>query len=76
MEQVFHTLESEFKGKIAFINIDVNNPDEQQLCSRYKIQYIPTTYFMNSKGETVYNYVGVIPTEEMRTKLNDLLEDR
>jgi len=69
-------LEPEFKGKVAFVNIDVNNPVEQALCSRYQIQYIPTTYFLNSKGEVAFNYVGVIQQDEMRAKLKALAEGK
>ena len=76
MEQVFHTLEPEFKGKVAFVNIDVNDPVEQALCLQYQIQYIPTTYFLNSQGEPTFNYGGVIHQEEMRAKIKALAEGR
>lgn len=76
MEQVFHALEPEFKDKVAFINIDVNSPAEQELCSQYQIQYIPTTYFLNSRGEVAFNYVGVIGQEEMRAKIKALAEGK
>lgn len=76
MEQVFHTLESEFKGKVAFVNINVNNPAEQELCMQYQIQYIPTTYFLNTKGEPIFNFVGVIKQDEMRAKIKALAEGK
>lgn len=73
---MFHALEPEFEGKIAFINIDVNSPAEQELCTQYQIQYIPTTYFLNSKGKVAFNYVGVISQDEMRSKLKALAEGK
>ena len=73
---MFHTLEPEFKGKVAFVNIDVNDPAEQALCSQYQIQYIPTTYFLNSKGEPTFNYVGVIQQDEMKAKIKALAEGK
>lgn len=73
---MFHALEPEFKGKIAFINIDVNSPSEQELCVQYQIQYIPTTYFLNSNGEVAFNYVGVISQDEMKSKLKALMEGK
>lgn len=73
---MFHALEPEFKGKIAFINIDVNSPAEQELCAQYQIQYIPTTYFLNSKEEVAFNYVGIISQDDMRYKLKALMEGK
>ena len=76
MEQVFQSLKPKFEGKVAFVNINVNDPAEQALCSQYQIQYIPTTYFLNSKGEATFNYVGVIKQEEMNAKLKALVEGK
>ncbi len=76
MERVFQWLKPKFEGKVAFININVNDPADQALCAQYQIQYIPTTYFLNSKGESTFNYVGVINQEEMNTKLKALLEGK
>ena len=76
MEAVYNAVKPEFEGKVAFININVNDPAEQELCNQYQIQYIPTTYFLNSKGEKTFNYVGVIQQDEMRAKLKALAEDR
>lgn len=76
MEAVYNALKPEFEGEIAFINIDVNDPAEQELCAQYKIQYIPTTYFLNLKGEKTFNYVGVIQQDDMRAKLKALTEGK
>lgn len=76
MEQVFQSLKPEFEGKVTFININVNDPAEQKLCAQYQIQYIPTTYFLNSKGVSTFNYVGVIKQEEMKAKLKALAEGK
>lgn len=76
MEAVYNALKPEFEGKVAFININVNDPAEQELCAQYQIQYIPTTYFLSSKGEKTFNYVGVIKQDEMRAKLKALSEGK
>ena len=76
MQAVYDALKPEFEGKVAFININVNDPAEQALCTQYQIQYIPTTYFLNSKGETTFNYVGVIKQDEMKAKLKALGDGR
>lgn len=72
MEKIYQTLEPEFKGKVAFINIDVNDPAEEALLKKYSIEYIPTTYFLDPQGQTIFNFVGVIEEDKMRESLNFL----
>jgi len=72
MEKVFTTLRPEFEGKVTFIDINVNDPAEQDLCTEYKIQYIPTTYILDSSGNITFDYVGVIQVDDMRAKLKAL----
>ena len=48
------------------------NPSPDEYTSKYKIQYIPTTYFLDSAGNITFDYVGVIQMDEMRAKLNAL----
>jgi thioredoxin-like negative regulator of GroEL len=70
MEKVFNTLKPEFEGKVVFVDINVNDPAEQDLCMEYKIQYIPTTYILDSDGNSVFDFVGVIQVDDMRAKLD------
>ncbi len=69
MEKVFNTLKPEFEGKVTFVDINVNDPTERNLCTKYKIQYIPTTYFFDPAGNITFDFVGVIQVDEMRAKL-------
>lgn len=75
MEKVFNTLKPEFEGKVIFVDINVNDPAEQDLCNQYKIQYIPTTYFLDPAGNMTFDYVGVIQVDDMRAKLKALTEE-
>ena len=72
MEKIYEALKPEFAGKVAFINIDVDDSKEKQLLEQYKIMSIPATYFQDAKGKTVWQTVGVIPIAEMRAKLQAL----
>ncbi len=72
MEKIYETLKPEFAGKVAFVNIDVNDPNEKRLLAQYKIKTIPATYFQDGKGKIVWQNVGVIPIAEMRAKLQAL----
>ena len=72
MERTYETLRPEFAGKIAFINIDVNNPSEKTLVKLYKINQIPTSYFLNRAGQPISLDIGLIPMAEMQSKLGAL----
>lgn len=69
-------MQQEFSGRVAFININVNNPGEQALCIQYQIQYIPATYLLNAKGEATFHYIGAISQGQMRSKLDVLAGGR
>lgn len=73
MEKVYQALKPEFEGKVAFVNIDVNDSRENELLRQYQISYIPTTFLLDGNGEIQTQYVGVLSVDEMRGKLNDLL---
>lgn len=74
MEEVFLALKPEFEEKVAFIKINVDNPAERELCYRFNLQLIPTTYFLNAGGELTFTQVGIIKLDEMRSKLKALAE--
>ena len=48
------------------------NPSPDEYTSKYKIQYIPTTYILDSAGNNTFDYVGVIQVDDMRAKLKAL----
>lgn len=72
MQKVFDQLEPEFRDKVYFINIDVDDPSEAKILQEYDIQYIPTTYFLDKQGNRVFNYVGVVSVDDMRKGLGIL----
>lgn len=74
MQKTMDTIALEFQGKVKFVAIDVNDPGNMQLVREYKIQYIPTTYLYDKNEQVFFQQVGVISVEDMRTKLNALLE--
>jgi|GEM_PF-846809 len=74
MQKLFDQLEPEFKGKIRFIAIDVNEKNNQDIIKTWKIRYIPTTFILDGKGQISYQNVGVIPVENLKAELNKVVE--
>ena len=74
MQQTMDALKPEFAGKVGFVPIDVNDPVNEKLLQQYEIRYIPTTFLIDKNGILFEHQVGVLSSEDMRTKLTALSE--
>jgi len=74
MQKVFDQLEPNYKGKIRFIAIDVNDRSNMGVLRTWKIQYIPTSFIIDSTGKVSYQNVGVIPVEDLKKELNKVVK--
>ena len=74
VEQVFNTEQTEFAGKIVFVNVDFNNPAEKGLIRKYGVRAVPTSIFFDAGGKPVDKKVGRKPLDEYKDTLVQLLE--
>jgi len=74
MQKVFDQLEPEYRGKMVFIAIDVNDSNNQDLLRSFGIRYIPTTFIVDRSGKITYQNVGVIPTDDLKKELNKVVK--
>ena len=74
MQKVFDQVEPDYKGKVRFIAIDVNDRNNIEIQKSWRIQYIPTTFIIDSTGKVSYQNVGVIPTEDLKKELNKVVK--
>lgn len=74
MQKTMDALQPEFKGKVEFIQIDVNDSANRQLLEKFQIRYIPTTYLYDRNKKLYFQQVGAMSVEEMRNKLQALVE--
>jgi thioredoxin 1 len=74
MQKVFDQLEPNYKGKVRFIAIDVNDKKNMEVLRTWKIQYIPTSFIIDSSGKVNYQNVGVIPVEDLKKELNKVVK--
>ena len=73
IEKVIKQVEPEYAGRVAFIIVDVYDQSEYGLCVQYGIQTIPTTVFLDAKGQFKEGYIGVIDAASMRQILDRLV---
>lgn len=62
-----------YKGRVAFVNAITDDASAQQLASRFQFQYIPQSFFIDSKGSVVDSHTGVIDEPSMRARLDRLV---
>ena len=74
VETLFNNLQTEFAGKIVFINVDFSNPAERGLIKKYKVTAVPTSIFFDGNGKAVDRKVGPKRPDEYRDTLAQLLE--
>ena len=74
MKKVFDQLQPEYQGKVRFIAIDVDEPDNQELAEEWKIQYIPSTFILNSEGKLSYKNIGLFPVEDLKKELDRVVK--
>ena len=74
MQKIFDQLESDYKGKVRFIAIDVNDRTNIEILRSWKIKYIPTTFIIDGTGKLSYQNVGIIPTVDLKKELNQVVK--
>ena len=74
VETIFNTLQTEFAGKIVFINVDLSNRAEKGLIKKYDVKAVPTSVFFDGDGNLVDKKIGPKPPDEYKDTLLQLLE--
>ena len=62
-------LEEKYKDKIAFIIVDVNDPESRKLIEEYRVFSIPYFIYIDSNGEIAGYDVGSNSLEYMEEKI-------
>ena len=75
IERVIKEVEPKYAGRVTFIIVDVYDESEYYLCTQYKIETIPTTVFLDTKGQIKEGYIGVIDSASMRQILDRLVSE-
>jgi len=74
MDEIIEEIEPTFKGKVAFISVIVDDPEERLLIEKYEIQMIPTTFIFDKEGNA-QKTVGVIEKDKFISTLDKLVNE-
>ncbi len=73
IEENINKVKPEYEGRVAFVVVDVYDQSEQDFCSEYNIQTIPTTIFIKKDGTVSNGYIGVLDPDRLKQELDALL---
>ena len=68
LKPIFHELEEEYKGKIDFATIDVDQYPE--LSAAYNVQSIPCIIYVNSEGVELGRTIGFQEKDQLKADLS------
>ena len=74
MKKIYDRLEPEYKGKVRFISVDVDDRENAGLVKEYGITYIPATFIIDSNGELSYQEIGLMPEKDLRAQLDKVVK--
>ena len=69
---ILEKVANDFKGIVNVFKINVD--DNSELASLYKVRSIPTSIIFKD-GEAIDTFIGSLPEEELRNKLNALRQE-
>lgn len=72
MEETIEDIKPRFDKKVVFISVIVSDLAERSLVEKYEIQFIPTTFIYDKRGEIAQKYVGPVSKDELVKMLNEL----
>lgn len=62
----------DYEGRVVFVNAITEDAPSKELASKFKFQYIPTSFFITRNGEIAESFTGSMSEADMRTRLDKL----
>lgn len=64
----------DYESRVVFVNAITDDASAQRLASRFRFQYIPTSFFVSPDGEVQASYTGSMDAVRLREHLDALTE--
>lgn len=74
LSPIFHKVSemNEFKN-IDFYDLDIDDPDNEEIVRNYQIRNIPTILCIDENNEIVRKIVGAVPENQLISMIKDAL---
>lgn len=75
IEATAHEVLPDYSADVTFVDVITDDPRARPLLSRFRFQYIPTSFFLAADGSEVDSHTGVLDADELRRRLDELVVD-
>jgi len=69
MKPIVDGLESEYKGRLVIIRVDIQSDTGRTLAPLYDFQYTPTFIFFDDRGNELWRSIGQLDTAKVGESL-------
>jgi thiol-disulfide isomerase/thioredoxin len=75
MSPIVHELESEYKGKLNFVYLDVDDSKNSSVLKQLDASYyIPEFRILDKMGKTIWSYIGPLSREDLKVAIDNRLQ--
>lgn len=75
LDKIAGPVRLEYKEKVAYIKVDVNDSNNRELLQQYPVSYIPASFIMDKNGKLSFSAVGVLKQDEIRAELDKVVSN-
>ena len=72
MDKTAKAVVPRFRGKVQYLDVLIDRPQDSALVKRLKVSLIPTSVFLGSDGKELGRVVGVIKPDDLTKRLQAL----
>ena len=62
-----------YEGRVVFVNAISTDEPSQRLADKFRFQYIPQSFFLDSKGNVIDSFTGAMDESAMKAYLDRLV---
>ncbi len=74
MGQLVDELKPQYKSKMNFVVVFVDNASEEPVASKYNVQYVPMTFLFDNKGSEAKNWTGQVAKDALVAEIQALVK--
>ncbi len=67
MASIVHGLEVEYYGRINFVYLDIDDPQNEEFLKALGFRYQPHFMLVDGEGNILQQWVGVVSADDFRT---------
>ncbi len=74
LKKIFDELKTEYEGRVTFIEVNLDDKENQELGIKYEIMYVPESYFYDGDGNVSWSQGGLLDKDVVIQELDKIAE--